>query len=131
MIDRGASTLQTTAARSALDEARVELEQLRPLREALSSQAGELEAARAELEAAHAELNALRQAREAQTRQLVSGRLAFAAQLESEAKPLRENVEWRKGVMEAQEKRLEMLQQSRSLRYTEPLRRIAAALRRR
>jgi SAM-dependent methyltransferase len=111
---------QLAAVRSMLDEAGVELEQLRPLREELLQRTSELEAVRAEFEA-------LRRAHEAQARHMVSERLAFADQFESEIEPLREEIEWRKGV----EKQLLMLQESRSLRYTEPLRRIAAALRRR
>jgi 2-polyprenyl-3-methyl-5-hydroxy-6-metoxy-1,4-benzoquinol methylase len=113
-------TEQLTAVRAALDEASVELEQLRPLREELRQRTTELEAVRSEFEA-------LRRAHEAQARHLISERLAFADQFESELEPLREEIEWRKGM----EKELARLQESRSLRYTEPLRRIAAALRRR
>jgi O-antigen biosynthesis protein len=103
-------TAQLAAVRAALDEAEVELEQLRPLREELRQRSSDLETVRAELEA-------LRRAHEAQARHLISERLAFADQFESEIEPLREA--------------LAILQESRSLRYTEPLRRIAAALRRR
>lgn len=77
-----------------------------------------------------AELDALRRAHASQSRRLISERLAFADQVEAEITPLREEIAWRKEVMEQQEKHLEILRQSRSLRYTEPLRRIAAALRR-
>jgi hypothetical protein len=78
-----------------------------------------------------AELEALRRAHDAKSRHLISERLAFADQQEAEITPLREEIEWRKEVMEEQEKHLDVLRQSRSLRYTESLRRIAAALRRR
>jgi len=78
-----------------------------------------------------AELAALRQAHEAQARQLVAERLALAEEIEREVETLREEIEWRKGVMEHQEEQLETLRSSRSLRYTEPLRRIGAVLRRR
>jgi methionine biosynthesis protein MetW len=118
------ASAQLAAARSLLDEARAELDELRPLRETLSERAAELEAVRRELEA-------LRRAHEAQARHLVSERLAFADQFEGEIEPLREEVEWRKGVMKVQEKELAELRESRSLRYTEPLRRIAGRLRRR
>jgi 2-polyprenyl-3-methyl-5-hydroxy-6-metoxy-1,4-benzoquinol methylase len=111
-------TEQLAAVRVALDEADVELEQLRPLREELRQRTSELETVRSELES-------LRRAHEAQARRLISERLAFADQFESEIEPLREEIEWRKGM----EKDFARLQESRSLRYTEPLRRIAAALR--
>jgi 2-polyprenyl-3-methyl-5-hydroxy-6-metoxy-1,4-benzoquinol methylase len=117
-IPSGAS-VQLAAVRSMLDEARVELEQLRPLREELRQRTSELEAVRVEFDA-------LRRAHEAQARHLISERLALADQFESEIQPLRDEIEWRKGM----EKELGSLQESRSLRYTEPLRRIAAALRR-
>jgi O-antigen biosynthesis protein len=84
-----------------------------------------------EFEGVREELELLRRAHEAQARHLVAERLAFADQFESEIEPLREEVEWRKGVMDAQEEQLRMLQSSRSLRYTEPLRRFSAAFRRR
>jgi O-antigen biosynthesis protein len=85
-----------------------------------------------------AELDALRRAHEAQARHLVAERLAMAEHIEHELEPikqevgsLREEVEWRKGVMEHQEYVIGVLQNSRSFRYTEPLRRVAALLRRR
>ena len=118
-IPSRAST-QLSEMRSMLDETRVELEQLRPVREELRLRTSELEAGREELEA-------LRRAHEAQARHLVSERLAFADQFESEVKLLREEIGWR----ETQGKELETLQASRSIRYTEPFRRIAAMLRRR
>jgi len=82
----------------------------------------------AELEA---ELAALRKAHEAQARHLVAERLALAGQMEEEVGRLREEIEWRMGVMEHQEEQLEVLRSSRSLRYTEPLRRAAGLVRRR
>jgi hypothetical protein len=91
----------------------------------------ELQALRARSRELEAELEALRRAHDAQARHLVAERLAFADQFEREIEPLREEVEWRRTAMETQEEQLVVLQNSRSLRYTEPLRRIAGALRRR
>jgi hypothetical protein len=108
---------QLAAVRSLLDEARVELERLRPeseLREELQR-----------------ENEALRHANEAQARHLVAERLALAEEVEREVGKLRDELEWRKGVMEHQEAQFNLLQSSRSLRYTQPLRRLAAAVRRR
>jgi methionine biosynthesis protein MetW len=116
------ASAQLAAARSLLDEAKAELDDLRPLPETLRERVAELEAVRAELEA-------VRRAHEAQARHLVSERLAFADEFESELEPLRDELEWRKGVMEAQEEELSMLKASRSLRYTEPLRRLAGLFR--
>lgn len=113
---RRASTYHRNVA-STEDEAQAELSELRPTEERVR-----------QLEA---ELDSLRRAHEAQARHLISERLAFADQFESEIKPLRDEVAWREDVMEELAKQLELLQQSRSLRYTEPLRRVAAALRRR
>jgi hypothetical protein len=69
---------------------------------------------------------------------LVAERLVLADHVEhevglikEEVGVLREEIEWRKGVMEHQEEALEVLRNSRSLRYTEPLRRVASLLRRR
>jgi hypothetical protein len=78
-----------------------------------------------------AELELLRTAHEAQARFLVQERLALADAMEREVGELREDIEWRKGVMAHQEEQLETLRNSRSLRYTEPLRRIAGIFRRR
>jgi transcription elongation factor len=77
------------------------------------------------------ELELLRTAHEAQARHLVSERLALADEIEREVGQLREEIEWRKGVMEHQQEQIETLVSSRSLRYTEPLRRIASVFRRR
>jgi len=77
-----------------------------------------------------AELDGLRRAHEAQARHLVAERLALANEIEQEVKLLREEIAWRREVMEIYEEQLETLRSSRSLRYTEPLRRIASALRR-
>jgi 2-polyprenyl-3-methyl-5-hydroxy-6-metoxy-1,4-benzoquinol methylase len=52
-------------------------------------------------------------------------------QVERELESLREEIEWRKGVMDVQGEQLTTLQNSRSVRYTSPLRRLAASLRRR
>ena len=86
----------------------------------------ELDALRVRTLELEAELGDLRRAHEAQARQHVAERLALANEVEREVETLREEIEWRKEVME----QLELLRNSRSLRYTEPLRRIAAALRR-
>jgi 2-polyprenyl-3-methyl-5-hydroxy-6-metoxy-1,4-benzoquinol methylase len=113
------------------DSARRDLERLlRSSADALATRTAgpTVTAIRTELEA---ELEALRAAHEAQARQQVAERLALAEQMEREVETLREEIEWRKGVMEHQEKQLETLKQSRSLRYTEPLRRAAATFRRR
>jgi hypothetical protein len=77
------------------------------------------------------ELETLRAAHEAQARFLVQERLALADAMEREVGELRADIEWRKSVMEHQEEQLEVLRSSRSLRYTEPFRRIAGVLRRR
>jgi DNA repair ATPase RecN len=96
-----------------------------------TSESDDLDAVRRRARDLEAELERLRRAHEAQARHLVAERLAFADQFEREIEPLREEVEWRKTVMQAQEEQIEVLKNSRSLRYTEPLRRVAAALRRR
>jgi 2-polyprenyl-3-methyl-5-hydroxy-6-metoxy-1,4-benzoquinol methylase len=86
----------------------------------------------AELEDASRELQLLRRAHEAQARHLVSERLSVAdqmAELDGVIERLREEVEWRKGVMAEQERQLERIHGSRAFRYTAPLRRAAAALR--
>ena len=87
----------------------------------------ELVALRVQTRELKEELDALRRAHEAQARRLVAERLALANEVEREVETLREEIEWRKEVME----RLEPLRDSRSVRYTAPLRRFAAALRRR
>ena len=96
-----------------------------------TSETRELAALRERTRELEAELEALRRAHEAQTRWLVSDRLALAEEIELEVARLREEIEWRKGVMEHQEEQLEMLKSSRSIRYTEPLRWLAATVRRR
>jgi O-antigen biosynthesis protein len=117
-----AARLLLDESKAELDEAKADLDELRPLSETLRERSADLDAVRAELEA-------VRRAHEAQARHLISERLAFADEVESEIEPLREEVEWRKGVMEAQEEELKTLRESRSLRYTEPLRRIAGLFR--
>jgi hypothetical protein len=107
--------------RSNLREAQVELRDLR-----------ELQATREELEGTREELELLRRAHEAQARHLISERLSFAdqtAELDSVIDQLREEVEWRKGVMEEYERQLQSIQNSRSFRYTAPIRRIMMTLR--
>jgi hypothetical protein len=92
----------------------------------------ELEGASNELELASRELELLRRAHEAQARHLVSERLGFADQiteLDGVIERLREEVDWRKGVMEEHERQLNRIHGSRTFRYTAPLRRAAAALR--
>jgi uncharacterized coiled-coil DUF342 family protein len=86
----------------------------------------ELDALRVRTRELEAELDDLRRAHEAQARRLVAERLALANEIEREVETLREEIEWRKEVME----HLEPLRDSRSVRYTAPLRRIAAVLRR-
>jgi O-antigen biosynthesis protein len=113
---------QLAGLRASLGEAEAKLSELPMLEETLE-----------ELEATREELEQVRQAHEAQARHLITERLSFADQigeLDGVIERLREEVDWRKGVMDAQEQQLTTLQQSRSLRYTEPFRRIAAALRR-
>jgi uncharacterized coiled-coil DUF342 family protein len=87
----------------------------------------ELQALRERTRELEAELDALRRAHDAQARRLVAERLALANEVEREVETLREEIEWRKEVME----QLEPLRDSRSVRYTAPLRRIAAVVRRR
>jgi 2-polyprenyl-3-methyl-5-hydroxy-6-metoxy-1,4-benzoquinol methylase len=82
-----------------------------------------------ELEDGSRELELLRRAHEAQARHLVSERLAFADQFQSEVEPLREEVAWRKGVMEEFERQLAKIHGSRTYRYTAPIRRLRALLR--
>ena len=94
------------------------------------------------------ELSTLRRAHEAQARHLIAERLVLAEQIEQEVGHLREELEWRKEVMEEQgealeyhkkeleislenhKKEREILLNSRSFRYTAPLRRIVSFLRR-
>jgi hypothetical protein len=77
-----------------------------------------------------AELDVLRTAHEAQARFLVQERLALADEIEREMQILQEEIEWRKGVMEHQQEVIEIFKNSRSLRYTEPFRKVARAFRR-
>jgi hypothetical protein len=91
-----------------------------------------LEETRAELERVRADLAELRRAHEAQARHLVVERLAVAenaAALLAEIEELKADVEWRKGVMKVYEDELEILRNSRSIRYTNTLRRAATVLR--
>jgi uncharacterized coiled-coil DUF342 family protein len=92
-----------------------------------TSEEHELQVAHERARELEAELDALRRAHDAQARRLVAERLALANEVEREVETLREEIEWRKEVME----QLEPLRDSRSVRYTAPLRRIAGALRRR
>jgi uncharacterized coiled-coil DUF342 family protein len=92
-----------------------------------TSELDELQALRQRTRELEAELDALRRAHDAQARRLVAERLALADEVEREVETLREEIEWRKEVME----HLEPLRDSRSVRYTAPLRRLAAFLRRR
>jgi hypothetical protein len=84
------------------------------------------------LEAQTEELELLRLAHEAQARHLVSERLAFADRIEEGEgviARLREEIEWRKGVMEEFERRLARIHGSRTFRYTAPIRSLAAQVR--
>ena len=79
------------------------------------------------------ELELLRQAHEAQARHLVTERLAFADQiteLNEVIERLGEEIEWRKGVMEDYEGRLQRIHSSRAYRYSAPMRRLLGAGRR-
>jgi hypothetical protein len=91
-----------------------------------------LEETRAELERVRADLAELQGAHEAQARHLVTERLAVAenaADLLAEIDDLKADVEWRKGVMKAYETELEILRNSRSVRYSARIRHAARALR--
>lgn len=132
--------LQALVRRISADRARAEVDRLlRSSAEELTVRAGVPSARlsrREREEELEAELDALRHAHEAQARHMVAERLVLADHIEREIEPikqevgsLRDEVEWRKGVMEHQEHVLLVLQNSRSLRYTAPLRRIAAVLR--
>ena len=86
-----------------------------------------------ELERSRSELELLHTAHEAQARHLITERLAFAdriEELESERARLREEIEWRTGVMEEYERRLDRIHSSRTFRYTAPIRRLVAMVRR-
>jgi hypothetical protein len=122
------------------ERGRAEIERiLRSAPDELTVQAGVASALgthhqRAELEA---ELDQLRRAHEAQARHLISERLVIAGEIEREVGQLREEIAWRKGVMEHKEEAIEHhrgvieeIQSSRSIRYTAPLRRMAGLLRR-
>ncbi len=94
-------------------------------RAVLSSSDEQLAAVRSLLDEARVELEKLRPESE------------LKEQLQREVGTLRNELEWRKGVMEHQaeqlrhrDERIEVLQNSRSLRYTAPLRRLAAVVRR-
>ena len=89
-----------------------------------------LEGAEQELEEAERELELLRRAHEAQARHLVAERLAFAdeiTELNGVIERLGEEIEWRKGVMEEYERRLQRIQGSRAYRYSAPIRRLLGA----
>jgi O-antigen biosynthesis protein len=107
--------------------------QLAETRAALRRAEDELEEARAdverleELEGMSRELDLMRRAHEAQGRHLVSERLAFAeriGQLDDAVETLREEVEWRKGVMEEYERQLARIHGSRAYRYATSVRRM-------
>jgi 2-polyprenyl-3-methyl-5-hydroxy-6-metoxy-1,4-benzoquinol methylase len=85
----------------------------------------ELEEATRALEEATKELELLRRAHQVQSRHLISERLTFA----DEIARLREEVDWRKGVMEDYERKLERIHASRAYRYTAPVRRFVATFR--
>jgi hypothetical protein len=91
-----------------------------------------LEDLNAELERVRARLAELERAHEAQARHLVIERLSVAenaADLLSEIEDLKADVEWRKGVMKAYENELEILRNSRSVRYSARIRQAARSLR--
>jgi 2-polyprenyl-3-methyl-5-hydroxy-6-metoxy-1,4-benzoquinol methylase len=140
------------ATRELLREARAELSELRPLRQELEEHRAQLRAALGELEQLEpvrgVDVAALRHAHEALSRRLLAERSAMGARLEEiaaeleheqhQAKAMREEIEWRTGVMEALEEARENLQHqltavqgSRSMRLTTPLRSFAGLFRRR
>jgi methionine biosynthesis protein MetW len=112
------SASQLTELRANLSEAEMNLQRLHRLED-------ELEDASRELEDASRELELLRHAHLVQSRHLISERLSFA----DEIARLREEVEWRKGVMEDYERKLERIHASRAYRYTAPVRRAVATFR--
>jgi chromosome segregation ATPase len=125
------SQRQRKAAAPSVDPAKkvradqVEVDELRALREELDERASQLNALRAELDA-------LRRAHDEQSRHLISERLAVAenaAALLGEIEELKADVEWRKSVMTTYEEQLETLRNSRSMRYTASVRRLADAVR--
>lgn len=116
---------QLAALRALLDEAQVEAGELGALLAQLDERVSELNALRDDFDA-------LRRAHDAQSRHLISERLAVAeheAALLSEIEELKADVEWRKGVMKHYEEQLEWLRNSRSMRYTASVRRLANTLR--
>ena len=92
-----------------------------------ASRSTEVEELESRVRRLEAELQALRTAHEAQARFLVQERLAIADEVEAEVATLREEIEWRK----EHEELLKTLQGSRSMRLTEPFRKLASVLRRR
>lgn len=99
-----------------------------------ASQVAELRAKLREgREEAMEELSLLRQAHEAQARHQIAERLAFAeqaAEQEEVVERLREEIEWRKGVMEDLEAQLQRIRTSRAYRYAAPVRRLLGSRRR-
>ena len=73
------------------------------------------------------ELELLRRAHEAQARQMIAERLAFAEERERVIGRLEEEIEWRKGVMEDLEAQLQRIRHSRAYRYSAPVRRLLGA----
>jgi SAM-dependent methyltransferase len=119
-------------AASQLADMRTTLREALERLEELEDASRELDDASRELDDASRELELLRLAHEAQARHIISERLGFAEQigeLDGVIEQLREETEWRKGVMEEQERQLGRIHGSRTFRYTAPVRRIAAALR--
>jgi 2-polyprenyl-3-methyl-5-hydroxy-6-metoxy-1,4-benzoquinol methylase len=112
------SASQLAELRANLREAETDLNKLHRLED-------ELEDASRELKDASRELVLLRNAHLAQSRHLISERLSFA----DEIARLREEVDWRKGVMEKYERQLERIHASRVYRYTAPVRRVVATFR--
>lgn len=108
------SASQLAELRANLREAKTELTRLRDLEEATR-----------ELEETTKELELLRRAHDAQSRHLISERLSFA----DEIARLREEVDWRKSVMEEYERQLERIHTSRAYRYSAPVRRMVSAFR--
>jgi 2-polyprenyl-3-methyl-5-hydroxy-6-metoxy-1,4-benzoquinol methylase len=88
---------------------------------------------RQSMDEASEELELLRKAHDAQARHLIAERLAFAeaaAAQEQVVERLREEIEWRKGVIEDYEAQLQRIRGSRAYRYSAPIRRLIGSARR-
>lgn len=119
--------------RAVPSDAASQLAELRTALRGMEAELGPLRERTHDLEDASAELELLRRAHEAQGRNVISERLSFSAQLaelDREREQLREEAEWRKGVMEQLEHHVATLEGSRTFRYTAPFRRVVGSFRR-